>query len=729
MQNPQMAAQMANMNAGAGPLDGTTVMGNGQRQPGDPRDQLNTYIYDYFIRTENHKLAKAMLDADMTVNLKPKSSPSGRNVNGVGPGDLPEPNMPPNQNTDTSFLLDWWVQFWDIFSAARGIKSKGSQYIAHARNVMQAQHDNRNQRMTMQSGMNGAQYQNMMRAMPNGAPPNDLKRAAAMNNRPNGNPMANMNQMKNQAMMSAQMQRDGSQMEMNGQRPQSPGSNENGGSPNKRQRVEGTHSISPRTALARSQSLRQAYMDHSRSEANHVPFAGAMNAGNMPGNQFGEFAQQGQNAQQKQIEVYAQSLAQQQRMALNNHQGMNNVAQGSPMNQSGLPGEGEIFVGNQPRPAGMPAGGAPPQGNHALQDYQMQLMLLEQQNKKRLLMARQEQDSMSGQHAQGPGVGPGFPPNMSPQGSRAGPSPNPSDQMKKGATPRMGPQGLPGSPMPEGAMQPQRNSPAPGVAFDPNTMPPGMPPQFANYPNGMNPQMMRPPSSHPQFNGQQVTQEQLQIMQRNQMAVMQNGVVWRGPQGQPGMMPGQQHMGPMGANPQQNRQMPPPPAPAGEQPRTEPSPSQPAAPPTPSQSSKGNPKKKNTKDNKKPANKKVATGATPAASGGEEPATPTAPITPVHPKSSFGGPNGQQQQPPQAAQSQQPAQQQPPPMDNNGPGAFGQLSVNEDPSFDNLGLAFDDSNTLENFDFDSFLHVGDDSTGFGSLGTDFGFGDIEAEAN
>ena len=33
-------------------------------------------------------------------------------------------------------------------------------------------------------------------------------------------------------------------------------------------------------------------------------------------------------------------------------------------------------------------------GNHALQDYQMQLMLLEQQNKKRLLMARQELDKM-----------------------------------------------------------------------------------------------------------------------------------------------------------------------------------------------------------------------------------------------------------------------------------------------------------------------------------------------
>ena len=34
-----------------------------------------------------------------------------------------------------------------------------------------------------------------------------------------------------------------------------------------------------------------------------------------------------------------------------------------------------------------------PGTNHVLQDYQMQLMLLEQQNKKRLLMARQERDT------------------------------------------------------------------------------------------------------------------------------------------------------------------------------------------------------------------------------------------------------------------------------------------------------------------------------------------------
>jgi hypothetical protein len=323
-----------------------------------------------------------------------------------------------------------------------------------------------------------------------------------------------------------------------------------------------------------------------------------MNNG-MPGNQFAEFAQPGQNAQQKNIEVYAQSLAQQHRVALNNNtaspQGMNSGAHGSPMAQPGLDGQHEIFAGNGPRP-GMPAN-APgaPQGNHALQDYQMQLMLLEQQNNKRLLMARQEQDNMSGPQHQG-GVGaPGFPAAMSPQGNRPGPSPNPQDQMKRG-TPKMGQ--MPGSPLPEGAMQPQRGSPAPNMQqFDPNLAPPGMPPQFYQQMPHQSP-MMRPPSSHPgaNFNGQQMTPQQMEAVRNGQM--QQNGAWRNGPQ-QPGMMPGQPMGGPMGNNPQQ-RQMPPPPAPANDQPRPEPSPSQSnQAPPTPSSANKPAPKKKGTKDNVK----------------------------------------------------------------------------------------------------------------------------------
>lgn len=70
----------------------------------------------------------------------------------------------------------------------------------------------------------------------------------------------------------------------------------------------------------------------------------------------------------------------------------------------------------------------PNSGNHALQDYQMQLMLLEQQNKKRLLMARQEQDSMLSPPNMPPAANGQSAPNMSPQGSRTGgPPPNLSE--------------------------------------------------------------------------------------------------------------------------------------------------------------------------------------------------------------------------------------------------------------------------------------------------------------
>ncbi|KAH9863771.1 hypothetical protein J1614_009703 [Plenodomus biglobosus] len=689
MQSQQMA-QMAAMNASNGSGDGTPMMNN-KRMTTDPREQLNTYIYDYFLRNSHFKLAKAMLDSSDTVKMStgPPQKPSPNNrPNGVDPMDqdgaegFPSPQLPPNQMADNSFLLDWWVQFWDIYQAtkARTGPSKGNQYIQHTRNLTQMQNEQRNQRMMMNNPMS-AQYQMMTRnGMPNGVQANDLKRAAAMNNRPNGNSMPGM-QMKNPAMMAAQMQRDGSAMEMNGQRPQSPGSNENAPSPNKRPRVDG-----------------------------------GMNGGNMPGNQFGEFAQQGQNSQQK-IEVYAQSLANQHRVALNNTsspQGMNAGVQGSPMAHPGLDGQENMFAGNGPR-SGMPpngAPGAPQQGNHALQDYQMQLMLLEQQNKKRLLMARQEQDNMSGPHQQGGVGGPGFATAMSPQGSRAGPSPNPTD-MKRG-TPKLGQQGLPGSPMPDGVMQPQRGSPAPNMNFDPNQVPPGMPPQYYSQ-MPQNPMRPPPPSSHPgaNFNPQQMTAQHMEAMRAGQM----QNTAWRGPP-QPGMMPAQQQMpGQMGQNPQQRQQMPPPPAPTNEPPRPEPSPSQSnQAPPTPNQTNKANPKKKVTKDNKKPANKKGGnTGAASANANGDEPPTPTsstpvAPITPIHAKS-FAQ-NGQQQQPVQQATQQQA-------MDNNGP-PFGNIGDGTDAPFD-LNFNLDDSGALENFDFDSFLHTSNDDTGFGNLVGEFDF--------
>jgi hypothetical protein len=237
----------------------------------------------------------------------------------------------------------------------------------------------------------------------------------------------------------------------------------------------------------------------------------------------------------------------------------------------------------------LPNGGAGgSQGNHALQDYQMQLMLLEQQNKKRLLMARQEQDNINHVPGSTPGPGGPFAQNMSPSGSRAGPSPNPNDQMRKIAgTPKMN-QNVPGSPAMPGDMQNRGTPPGPGY----HEMPGGMRPQMFNANNQA--MMGQPPSSHPGFNIQMAGQMNPQNMEQMRMANggrMPNGQQWPA-NGQQMMQPGQGPQG-QGTPQQRNMTMPPPPAPNPEQQRTQPSsPAQNAAPPTPSQTAKAAPKGK-----------------------------------------------------------------------------------------------------------------------------------------
>ena len=59
-----------------------------------------------------------------------------------------------------------------------------------------------------------------------------------------------------------------------------------------------------------------------------------------------------------------------------------------------VPTEEEHIITPDPHPPITPTDAT--RHNHALQEYQMQLMLLEQQNKKRLLMAMQEKEVMGG---------------------------------------------------------------------------------------------------------------------------------------------------------------------------------------------------------------------------------------------------------------------------------------------------------------------------------------------
>jgi len=456
--------------------------------------------------------------------------------------------------------------------------------------------------------------------------------------------------------------------------------------------------------------------------------ANGINPTSLTASQFQSFQSQNPAVQAKSIQVYAQNLAQHhQRSAMTNQampKGMMNPNvmpnQGSPMMQPMPDGQNMAMGPINEYYAGNPAGGIPMRamqppggqgGNHALQDYQMQLMLLEQQNKKRLMMARQEQDSMT--RADGQPVMPGqmptqqpLAPGMSPQGSRAGPSPNPSDQMKRG-TPKMGAAGLPGSPTPGDGMA-ARGSPA---AMNFGGMPQDMGgAQFMggfqmNKMEGMNPNgvpNMRPPSSNPGFNGQM--NAPMEAMQRTQQAGnrMPSGN-WQqqGPQGgqmmqQPPQGQQPQQMG----TPQERNAMPPPQAPpagganAG---RTQPSSPQQNPAATPTQSNKSNPKKKGgDKDGqrKRPTKKNSTANAnapTPS-SEAEPPPTPT----PTAPPASAPVPQGP------------PPPQQPDPAQVS---AFPDMGMGADQNFNLDFSTLDTGDVLENFDFDSFLNT-DDQAGF-----------------
>lgn len=150
---------MPNMNAMGGPVGaGMAAMNNGAGAGGrqamsgnDNRSQLNTYIYEYFLRNEMYDCARSLLRSEQPMNLH-KDSPGRRREeagsNGAGddgadgdskddidtkrPDDLPAPNLP-NNTPESCFLYEWWCLFWDMFNAQRG-KGEGRNvlhYVTH----------------------------------------------------------------------------------------------------------------------------------------------------------------------------------------------------------------------------------------------------------------------------------------------------------------------------------------------------------------------------------------------------------------------------------------------------------------------------------------------------------------------------------------------------------------------------------------------------------------------
>ena len=378
--------------------------------------------------------------------------------------------------------------------------------------------------------------------------------------------------------------------------------------------------------MANGRQMPAGQMAPNTAAAQQMLTANGINPHTLHPAQLANFANAPPAAQQKSIATYSQNLQQHHGTQMGGKQMPNAVpqGQGSPMMAQGPdgtalnafynPGEMGGPGGIRPGPGGPQNGGG---SNHALQDYQMQLMLLEQQNKKRLMMARQEQDTVGNGMPREGQPGPGGPPgpngqfpDTSPQAMRPGASPNPAEQMKRG-TPQMNNSGIP-SPVPEGGQS--RGSPNPAMNFMGNNMDPNMAPHFFKGMEGnmggqppMNGGNMRPPSSHPgqPFNGQMTPQMMAAARQQQQQ-----GQPGQGPQGNPQqwqqgpngqMVPQQmQQQSPQIQNTPQQRSMPPPQAPPaganGANSRTTASPQQAAAaPPTPSQTNKAAPKKKESK--------------------------------------------------------------------------------------------------------------------------------------
>lgn len=135
-------AGMAGMNAmPGGPVGGVPMMNSGSAAPRNEPPvnqdslhmQLNTYIYDYFLKRGQFDIAKMLLADDsikLDTDLDPKTSPNqmngadgdtsmtdGKDEKVKIPDDFPRPRVPIDNGN--SFLFEWFSLFWDIFAAQR----------------------------------------------------------------------------------------------------------------------------------------------------------------------------------------------------------------------------------------------------------------------------------------------------------------------------------------------------------------------------------------------------------------------------------------------------------------------------------------------------------------------------------------------------------------------------------------------------------------------------------
>lgn len=712
--------------------------------------------------------------------------------------DLPPAKIP--AVISGSFLLEWWCCFTDIYWA----RTKGNASVTANAYVNQTQQAHRfrndqvfrmnpnqaalmsGQPMNVPAGypqrimaMNGA---GVIHAQEGTGGPGDMAhkpglQRTMMRKLTGGGPPHQMNSLNRTGMMQHMANREGEANEMNGgQRPQSPAPGASTASPGiKRQRLENGQyeQVGNGRGNTPQGPPQGANAGHANAASAHqLLLANGINPNSLSAQQFQAFQNQAPNSQHRSIQMYAQSMA-----AATGK----NIAQLKGGPGSMLPGQaGQAGASMMPQTSEGGIGGsmgefyAPPAGrqnalpatgNHALQDYQMQLMLLEQQNKKRLMAARQEHDQLA---THGDANRPGsFHQSMSPN-SRPAPSPGPGGKPNMTGTPKMANQVGPGSPLPDGQMGPhvqQRNSPASAPGFN-GQIPEGghammygqmeklgmMANNGAGVPNGAG--MMRPPFNGP-ISQPEMTEQinaNLRVQQAANREQPDNAMWQQHPPQQPlqqslqQQQQGQPPQAPQAGQPQQNQPpqqagtpqpvgrnaMPPPQAPgnpanAGRPPAPA-SPNQ--QPPTPTQSHKANPKGKAAGGNAKKQRPKKGVAAaaqanavTPTTSEPPTPTTPQHPASfnnPAHARQNFTSTPNQPGGPPIGQTGHQPSANSTsvPTAVPNDPIQTATTSFSGMPDIVEFSEAFggNDADLLDHFDFDSFLNTTEDNNpiGFGS---------------
>ncbi|KAG4302038.1 hypothetical protein PCANB_001919 [Pneumocystis canis] len=352
-------------------------------------------------------------------------------------------------DTPGGFLLEWWTVFWDIFNAksGKGGSDAATAYFAH---IQKMKHEQQRTIASMgqphivminQQSNAGAFNPALMRTfdIPNGinvSTPSDpttqamdtqiigtiplsektrqaLMRQAMNNNIRRFSPnVAQIQQLKNHQFLQNQQQSPASQSqrsqrdletELNGQTQfsRSPALSNQILSPSKRQKLSPDGSYAPLqgTIQARPQMMQNNLAAASTTLQSQQAKQMLLNSGISPVNlaqqQFTAFQSQAPSIQQRQLQEYTQNLANQQ-------QRITNIAKGQVSNQGGasiITGDGNEVGPNDfyENILSSHQNCAANTGNHVLQDYQMQLMFLEQQNKKRLMMAHQEQERLQPQ--------------------------------------------------------------------------------------------------------------------------------------------------------------------------------------------------------------------------------------------------------------------------------------------------------------------------------------------